>query len=85
MEENMAILQKKKYESKRSFLPEIEAQTFWYTLHICSRHRLPCSMTNTREKYERTQQGNLPAESTPASPLFVVHCCTRLSVDRILR
>ena len=26
---------------------------------ICSHHRLLCSMTNTREKYERTQQGNL--------------------------
>ena len=26
---------------------------------ICSCHRLLCSMTNTSEKYERTQQGNL--------------------------
>ena len=30
---------------------------------ICSHHRLLCSMTNTSEKYERTQQGNLLGET----------------------
>ena len=51
--------------SKRSFLPEIEVQTFWYTLYAVT---TACCVP---KKYERTQQGNLLALRPPPHPIVL--------------